>query len=361
MHDHSYAIVEATARLTLLNASNVPRGKCMDGTPGGYYHAANASSRSWIIELEGGGECVDKADCEQHIHSALGSSNFFLKNTTLKFLLQGDAVANPRLHQWNRVYVPYCSQDLWTGQRVAASDETFGYFFSGHYVLEGVLEALDALGLAGAHDIILTGESAGGIGVWPHLDWLAARYPKAKVTGAPLAGFYFFAVPYTGPGHTSSSLADFREEAWPGHYSLWNSTVDASCAAAIEPWRCMLSNYSFPYIETRAFIIEAQTDKVQLEAHDWVPSSQDPSWSAPVLDYFGEWSHNMSVALSPSMAVGHPNGVFSPACFIHTDSWETTLIKGLNYLTAFDRWYFDNETMKLQDDCGLLCNPTCPH
>ena len=99
MHDHSFAIVEATARLTLLNASNVPRGKCMDGTPGGYYHAANASSRSWIIELEGGGECVDKADCDQHIHSALGSSNFFLQNTTLKFLLQGDTVANPRLHQ----------------------------------------------------------------------------------------------------------------------------------------------------------------------------------------------------------------------------------------------------------------------
>jgi hypothetical protein len=69
----------------------------------------------------------------------------------------------------------------------------------------------------------------------------------------------------------------------------------------------------------------------------------------------------MSVALSPSMAVGHPNGVFSPACFIHTDGWETTLIKGINYLTAFDRWYFDDETMKLQDDCGLLCNPTCPH
>ena len=161
-------LVEATALLTLLNASNVPLAKCMDGTPGGYYHAANASSRSWIIELEGGGECVDKADCDKHIHSALGSSNFFLKNTTLKFFLQDDAVANPRLRQMNRVYVPYCSQDLWTGQRVAASDETFGYFFSGHYVLEGVLDALDALGLAGAHDIILTGESAGGIGVWPN-------------------------------------------------------------------------------------------------------------------------------------------------------------------------------------------------
>jgi len=47
-------------------------------------------------------------------------------------------------------------------------------------------------GLTAATDIVLTGESAGGIGVWPNLDWLAARYPKARVIGAPIAGFYFF-------------------------------------------------------------------------------------------------------------------------------------------------------------------------
>ena len=107
--------------------------------------------------------------------------------------------------------------------------------------------------------------------------------------------------------------------------------------AAIEPWRCLLSNNSFPYISSPAFIIEAQTDSVQLSAHDWVPYHQDPNWTAPVLDYMQEFANNMSAGLSASMAPDHPNGVFSPACFIHTDSWHTTLIHGYTYLSAFNR------------------------
>jgi len=202
----------------------------MDGSPGGYYHATATatSSSSWILALKGGGECADKANCDSRHYSALGNSKFFPKDATLTFLLQDDPVANPRLHAFNRVHIPYCSQDFWTGQRIATSNETFGYYFSGHHILASVLDALDPAGLSNASEIILTGESAGGIGVWPHLDWLAARYPKARVTGAPLAGYYFFAVPYTGHGHTSSSLADFREAAWPGHFELWNSTIDGA-------------------------------------------------------------------------------------------------------------------------------------
>ena len=233
--------------------------------------------------------------------------------------------------------------------------------FSGHLILETVLDSLDARGLVNATEIVLTGESAGGIGVWPNLDWLAKRYPMARGVGAPIAGFYFYAVPYTGLGHTSSSLADFRESAWAGHVELWNSTVDESCAAVIEPWRCLLANESFPFITSSAFIIEAQSDKVVLGAHDWVPVSQDPNWSAPVEKYLVQWSHNMSVALAPSMDLTHPNGVFSPACFVHTDHWETTMLDGLNYVSAFSRWFFDGASIKLQDSCGLLCNPTCPH
>ena len=67
----------------------------------------------------------------------------------------------------------------------------------------------------------------------------------------------------TGPGHTSSSLADFREESWPGHVALWKSFFDEDCGASLpEPSHCMLANYSFPFISSEAFITEAQTDKV---------------------------------------------------------------------------------------------------
>jgi hypothetical protein len=133
-----------------------------------------------------------------------------------------------------------------------------------------VLGVLDQQGLKNAAEIVLSGDSAGGIGTWPHLDWLQQRYPGARVVGVPIAAFHFFAVPYTGPGHTSSNLADFRESAWAGHVALWDSFVNTACAAAIEPWRCMLANYSFPYVKSSVFVVESLTDKVT-EAQDWVP------------------------------------------------------------------------------------------
>lgn len=95
--------------------------------------------------------------------------------------------------------------------------------------------------------------------------------------------------------------------------------------------------------------------------HDWVPD-QDPNWSTPVRSYLEAWSHNMSVALTPSMdpasvsaitlltgtisptcqltdCCEQKNGVFNPACYIHTSfSPSGPLLDGLNFLQAFDRW-----------------------
>lgn len=368
--------------LTLLSPSAAPLARCMDGSPAGYYLAPNRSSASWIIELEGGGECATRANCDARSGTVLASSKDWPRRRAAGFL---SAAADPRLRSFNRVFVPYCSQDLWTGQRTQASAATFGYYFSGHLILEAVLAALNgtgqnaslersgqepgpAAGLASAELIVLTGESAGGIGVWPNLDWLAARYPRAKVVGAPIAGFYFFAYPYVGPGHTNSSLADFREAAWPAHVRLWRSFVDADCAAAMPAWRCVLANYTFPYVSSAAFITQAQTDKVVTSMHDWVPHQR--VWTEPVRSYFGQWAANMSAALAPSLSDRSPNGVFSAACYIHTGFTPTSPLLAapdgtrLSYIDAFGRWLFGGEAdahTKLADDCGVLCNPTCAH
>jgi hypothetical protein len=138
---------------------------------------------------------------------------------------------------------------------------------------EAVLEQLEAAhGLRSADLIVLTGNSAvsamtrgvvggwgaenrctkaltdthyhcfgmhaqGGFGVYSNADWLAERYPSARVVGAPIAGYEFFAWPYTGPGHTSSSLADFRQQAMGGgaYNRLWDSLVPARCTAGRRP------------------------------------------------------------------------------------------------------------------------------
>jgi hypothetical protein len=328
------AAAAGTAPLTNLTD---PLARCMDGTLSGYYLQPASTPRGknrWVIYLEGGGECTTQGACESHLHDPLGSSKYFAKDVDFggAFYASDDAAGNPDFFDWNHVDVPYCSQDLHSGQvrlgvgsgeagrgqrgqgkgppphpcswasctpprraadvvhcamrlllqwtaeaaeawcpptsahthfpphrtphptphplhpphlaqMTAPSNATWGLYFSGHHVFTAILDALDkSAGLAAATEIILTGASAGGIGVWINVDFLAERYPAARVVAAPVAGFYFYAYPYTGINHTSSDLADFRPAAWPITVALWQAFYDQSCAAALPatPWACML-------------------------------------------------------------------------------------------------------------------------
>ena len=75
---------------------------------------------------------------------------------------------------------------------------------------------------------------------------------------------------------------------------------------------------------------------------------------------FNVSASNMSAALAPSMSAQSKNGVFSPACFIHTEFKVTEpLLAGLSYLTAFVKWH-QGGIVKLRDSCSILCHP-CPH
>ena len=146
--------------------------------------------------------------------------------------LLNDDVRVSEFAQWHHVLVPYCSQDLHSGQVTAPTNATFNLFFAGHLIYEAVLDAMQAAhNLSAATDIILSGDSAGGMGVWPNLDYTALRYPNARVVGAPIAGFYFFAYPYAGPNATQSVLADFRQAAWPQARlaGLWSGFGIAGC------------------------------------------------------------------------------------------------------------------------------------
>lgn len=99
---------------------------------------------------------------------------------------------NPDLCQWNAVFIPYCTQDLHSGMRSSPSSDSWGLYFTGRYVFDAVVNALLAShNFANATDVIVAGDSAGGIGTWLHVDRLAAKLPHARVVAAPVAGFYF--------------------------------------------------------------------------------------------------------------------------------------------------------------------------
>lgn len=365
----------------LTSLINAPDARCMDGTTPGYYlHAGTGAGRDkWIIMLQGGGECVRSDSCQQKAKSSLGSSKYFpaqydFFSEAATHFVDADCKGNPDLCDYNLVFVPYCSQDLWSGTKTEATAATYGFYFSGHLIFSAVLDALDdaidgtAPSLKNATSIVLSGESAGGFGVYNNIDWLASRYEQARVVGAPIAGYEFYAWPYTGPGHTSSSLADFRAAAMESgaYVDLWGAKLPSKCVAAHPSDRgaCQLPCFSYSYIEAPLFIVEAQSDSVVLMYHDWLPQLDSSSLPlSPAIEaYMAQFAANQSTCLAGAMAAGSKDGVFNPACFIHTGFKKEFEISGMNYLTAFASWLGGN-AVKLADNCAegtVLCNPSCP-
>ncbi len=251
-----------------------PKAKCLDGTQAGYYAqpAPNPEdSTKFVIYLNGGGECDKEGPCKAQLTSSLGSSKYFAAEVDANgwFIGSDYCPYNPTFCGWNHIYDPYCTQDLHAGQVTEATEDTWGLYFAGHNVFKAMLDDLDnhpSFHFANATEIILSGASAGGIGVWMNVDYLAKRYPKAKVTAMTIAGHYFYATYYTGVNATAQSgMGDFRESAFPTTYKLYDAYVDETCKLAYErkgqsPGACLLSNNSFPYIESDAFVVQALTD-----------------------------------------------------------------------------------------------------
>jgi len=265
------------------------------------------------------------------------------------------------------VFIKYCTGDLHSGQVTQPDDSTWGLYFSGHLVVQEVLKflsssAFDGVPLANASVVVFSGDIAGGIGTFINLDFVADSLPNAQVLGAPIAGYYFLSFAYTGPNHTSVDVP-FDLASWPIYYKLWNSFVPVRCAKAnpAEPWYCALGNVSIFTLNTPVFVMEAQTDKVAMGLHDGV--SGQPPFSGQLLEYVTQWASNMSIALEPVEA-GPADGVFNPACWMHTEfSTTQPIVDGYSYMDAFNNWaFFHSQSIPriIKDSCGITCNPTCP-
>ncbi|EKX54596.1 hypothetical protein GUITHDRAFT_160713 [Guillardia theta CCMP2712] len=382
---------QATLQAVRLRLLDDPLARCLDGSNAGFYFRSSqlaSKKNSWIIHLQGGGECVSASECSRKLNAPLASSKFFPPEINLtwdssgcanqssveaswgKFgwwLCDGSSDSNPDFFGFNHVWLPYCSQDLWSGRQTNWTNLTgnLNVIYAGHFIFKAVLNRLDDLGLKNAELIILSGNSAGGMGVWLHVDMLAQRYKKAQVVGVAIAGYYAFSYPYDGPHAEDPSfgLSDFTESSWANYVKLWNAYMNQECATALGnfSWACMVSNYSFPFVKSPMFAAESLSDQAQLQWHNRIPMSVS-YWSKEVYDYIHEYQQNMTQALHAfySSDVKH-NGVFAPACFIHDNfTVGQPVIDGLGFKDVIANWLGISEGPKvLFDRCGSMCNPSC--
>ena len=153
--------------------------KCYDGTQAGFY-IDDRGSQDWIVYLQGGAYCAWASKCEDLRRQAnhrwkFSSSTWDQEKMELAGILSPHPEDNPTFSSYNAIYVPYCSQDLWIGSTsliLSSKTKRVRVHFRGKNIFQGVIaELIGNYGMASAASIVLSGRSAGGVGVQQHKRW----------------------------------------------------------------------------------------------------------------------------------------------------------------------------------------------
>lgn len=247
-------------KITVTNAA-AKNAVCNDGSPAVYYFRPGKGSgaNNWVIFLSGGGLCYSVESCtERKIDSpALMSSKGYPSTFVGNGVLSDLSAKNPDLFNANQVAIPYCSSDLWSGDR-EKSNSTGGFEFRGIKIVRTIVSELrNTKGLSTADRILFSGTSAGGIGVMVHLDWLSAQFPSAQVRGVNDAGWT----------PAQALTLPIPQSAFPlkEALQLWNGKPDMSCAQAnpSKKYLCYSSDV-YRFLNTPLMVQMSQYDPVFL-------------------------------------------------------------------------------------------------
>jgi hypothetical protein len=277
----------ANLTLTMLDAQTVsPGGRCADGTMAGYYIHEGTDPSLFVIFLEGGGACYDEITCTKRTHMHLGTSKAWAATVPGTNTYDSDCSKNPDFCKATHVYVAYCTGDLHAGNNTSPSSESWGLYFDGHANFAAIVSELQLKhGLNSAKRVLLTGSSAGGVGTFKNVDYLASCLPQAKVKGAPDAGWFFpaalpsdlpniyspsdwahFSVGQHGNQQTAANGTQLNEFV---HGTLWQERglYPPACVADQKPdqwWVCGTVDKLYRYVRSGLFVLEAQYDTDQI-------------------------------------------------------------------------------------------------
>lgn len=315
---------------------------CNDGTPAGYYLKKAHGSKRWIVYLDGGEFCNSGASCGKRYSDMrqLMSSSFWNETRIGSGILSTDPRENPSWWNANQVYVPYCSSDAWSGN--ASKWETGERFsFLGTRILEKVIEELMRKGLAEAKRLLLSGSSAGGIGVILNLDRLVRRIKmaglKVEVRGLADSGWYLD-MPIPETNQIQQGMA------------YWRGVVPEDCARRnpTRKWKCYFAENVYRTDSkspkhSPLFVFQWLYDQAQIA---WVVSG---TFRMPDDAHKQRQIHNIALQLgfelrkSLNRTKDIACSVFVPSCIAHTiltrDDWLKVMVGGKNLNDAIDEWY----------------------
>lgn len=339
--DASVTVSDTYEKRTVVNAS-ARNAICNDGSPAVYYirRGAGCGAKRWVIAFEGGGSCSTIAECQARPNkykSSIGAG----ATQKVGGMMSSDPAVNPDFFSANIAFVNYCSSDYWMGTQ-PASAATDGLAFRGHDIVRAVIEDLEDTTLTGApalssvDEVLISGSSAGGLGVLGNVDAIAAGLPGKRVRAMVDAGWVADITAFAPAGQTGISTT----AAFDAAFSYWRAVPDESCrdAAGGAAGRCGVGALVFPTLGVPLFVHEDLADSVQLNQ---LLVGATP---AQATAYKAEFAANLRASF------GVLSGVFAPNEGEHTIMFKaefaTRTVAGTTFRETLGNWYFERAGTK---------------
>merc|ERR1712013_978485 len=276
-------VTNAVNNLERVSLSSYPLATCNDNTPAVYYRQEEESpSNKFLVYLRGGGFCVPRVpgfDCETRCQqepwlcTAATEPYFDLETSPLADNIgSSDPDINPAFHDFTKIFVPYCSSDVYTGTR-NGSILTDNFTFHGHHIFSALTQDLmDTTQITSAQQVVLMGGSAGAMGTEANCDYFAEvlhdRNPSIDVRCISDSGSLY---PYNT--HTPFCSPHLLEYA---AFKVWDSVSDASCMADHpDGLHCISASTAYNYVETPSMILMSSEDTVIRICYDNSPEFWD--------------------------------------------------------------------------------------
>jgi len=358
---------DGSVKKTLLDETKYPDARCIDGSRPAYYvrKGHGDGENKWVVHFEGGGWCYDYAQCADRKRLLVGSSRTYpacIEPDHMRFYMSPSEAANPMMHNWNTVHVRYCDGSSYAGDATVVHEGEVLYFRGRANRDSTILSLLTEHGMATASEVVISGCSAGALGVYLGLDHMAALVkaanPATRVRGLADSGFFLdhtgdstYSKPRVGMTKFEALIDGVLDYAGTMRrvYAFMNVTAGANkrCvlkerAVAGDSSNCMFAPYLAPHVRTPLFAVQPKFDQWQL----WHVVGKPFNFS--VVNRYGA---RLQGLLEARLLRNQQHGAFVDGCTHHCtscsapgeDSWNGQHVKStaeqITPAEAFRRWY----------------------
>jgi hypothetical protein len=266
------------------------------------------------------------------------------------------------MHNWNTVHVRYCDGSSYAGDATVVHEGEVLYFRGRANRDSTILSLLTEHGMATASEVVISGCSAGALGVYLGLDHMAALVkaanPATRVRGLADSGFFLdhtgdstYSKPRVGMTKFEALIDGVLDYAGTMRrvYAFMNVTAGANkrCvlkerAVAGDSSNCMFAPYLAPHVRTPLFAVQPKFDQWQL----WHVVGKPFNFS--VVNRYGA---RLQGLLEARLLRNQQHGAFVDGCTHHCtscsapgeDSWNGQHVKStaeqITPAEAFRRWY----------------------